>query len=128
MNVADKSRLYAEARRVLTPGGRLALWDVTARPEEPIRYPLPWATDPRDSHLITPTDLREVTTRAGFAITAWNDLTDIAAQAMRTSFAAPTNPLGLHVFVPNFATKAANLIANGEQNRIRLIQAVLTAE
>ena len=47
MNVADKSRLYAEARRVLTSGGRLALWDVTVGPEGPIRFPLPWATDPR---------------------------------------------------------------------------------
>ncbi len=127
MNVADKTRLYAEARRVLTPGGRLALWDVTAGPEQPIRFPVPWASDPRDSHLITPADLREVTTRAGFAITAWNDLTDVAAQAMHAFFAAPANPLGLHVFVPDFATKAANLIANAEQNRIRLIQAVLTA-
>ena len=128
MNVANKSRLYAEARRVLTPGGRLALWDATAGTEQRIRFPLPWATDPRDSHLITPDELREVTTRAGFAITAWNDLTDTAAQAMRAFFAAPANPLGLHVFVPNFATKAANLIANAEQNRIRLIQAVLTAK
>jgi hypothetical protein len=51
-----------------------------------------------------------------------------AAQAMRTFFAGPANPFGLHVFVPNFATKAANLIANAEQNRIRLIQAVLTAK
>lgn len=128
MNVADKARLYAEARRVLTPGGRLALWDVTAGPEEPIRFPVPWATDPRDSHLITSADLREVTTRAGFAITAWNDLTDTATQAMRAFFAAPANPLGLHVFVPDFATKAANLVANAEHNRIRLIQAVLTAK
>ena len=29
MNVADKARLYSEARRVLVNGGRLALWDTT---------------------------------------------------------------------------------------------------
>jgi SAM-dependent methyltransferase len=128
MNVADKARLYAEARRVLTLGGRLALWDVTAGPEQPVTFPVPWATDSRDSHLITPDELREMTARTGFAITAWNDLTDSAAKAMRAFFAAPANPLGLQVFVPDFATKAANLIANAEHNRIRLIQAVLTAK
>ena len=29
MNVADKARLYSEARRVLVGGGRLAMWDIT---------------------------------------------------------------------------------------------------
>jgi sarcosine/dimethylglycine N-methyltransferase len=127
MNIADKSSLYDEARRVLRPGGRLALWDATAGPQQPLTFPLPWATDPRGSHLITPDELRELTTRAGFTITVWNDLTEIAAKAMRAFVATQPNPLGLHVFVPNFAEKAANLVANAEQDRIRLIQAVLTA-
>src|SRR3954463_10033471 len=30
MNVADKARLYTEARRVLVGGGRLALWDIAS--------------------------------------------------------------------------------------------------
>jgi SAM-dependent methyltransferase len=127
MNVADKPRLYAEARRVLDTGGRLALWDVTAGPVQPIRFPVPWATDSQDSHLVTPDELLKLTTEAGFEVAAWNDLTDTAAQAMRAFLAAPATPLGLHVFVPGFRTKAANLVANAEQNRVRLVQAVLTA-
>jgi hypothetical protein len=40
---------------------------------------------------------------------------------------APRQPLGLHVFVPDFETKAANHLDNLDHNRIRLIQAVLGA-
>ena len=63
MNVADKRRLYAEARRVLAPGGRLALWDVTAGPGGPLHFPVPWATSPEQSHLVTPERLAELLAR-----------------------------------------------------------------
>jgi sarcosine/dimethylglycine N-methyltransferase len=46
MNIADKRRLYAEARRVLAPGGRLALWDVTAGSGGPLHLPVPWVASP----------------------------------------------------------------------------------
>ena len=52
MNVADKARLYAEARRVLADGGRLAIWDITAGEPGPLDYPLPWADQPGRSHLV----------------------------------------------------------------------------
>jgi hypothetical protein len=35
--------------------------------------------------------------------------------------------LGLHVFVPDFRTKASNLVRNIDEGRVRLIQAVLAA-
>jgi SAM-dependent methyltransferase len=127
MNIAGKRRLYAEARRVLAPGGRLALWDATAGPGGPLHLPVPWATSPEQSHLVTPERLAELLHDAGFATAHWNDLTEPAEQAMRQLFAGELPPLGLHVFVPDFRTKATNLVRNLAEDRARLIQAVMTA-
>jgi sarcosine/dimethylglycine N-methyltransferase len=127
MNVADKRRLYAEARRVLTVGGRLALWDVTAGSGGPPHFPVPWATSPEQSHLVTPDELAGLLREAGFEITHWNDLTGPGTAAMRDFFAGDRPPLGLHVFVPDFPVKAANLVRNLGENRARLIQAVVRA-
>jgi sarcosine/dimethylglycine N-methyltransferase len=128
MNIADKRRLYAEARRVLAPGGRLALWDVTAGSGGPLHLPVPWATSPEQSHLVTSDGLAELLGEAGFTKTHWNDLTAPAEQGMRAFLAGERPPLGLHVFVPNFPVKAANLVRNLGEDRARLIQAVLTCQ
>ena len=124
MNVADKPRLYAEARRVLIKGGRLALWDIVSGDGRELGYPLPWADQPAHSHLVSADQLRTTIEDAGFAIDHWADLTEDAAALMQALLALPPNPLGLHAFVPDFETKAKNLTAALADGRLRAIQAV----
>jgi len=125
MNVADKARLYREARRVLVSGGRLALWDITSGERGELGYPLPWADQPARSHLAN--ELRAVVESAGFAIEHWNDLTDQATTLMQTFLTLPPNPLGLHAFVTDFAQKAENLTLALAGGRLRAIQGVARA-
>ena len=127
MNVADKARLYSEARRVLADGGRLAMWDIAIGDRGELDYPLPWADHPARSHLVTPDELRAVVESAGFAVEHWNDLTDQAAALMQAMLAQPANPLGLHAFVTDFQRKAENLTRALADGRLRAIQAVTQA-
>jgi SAM-dependent methyltransferase len=127
MNVADKARLYSEARRVLVSGGRLGLWDITISSRDQgtkLDFPLPWADEPTRSHLVTPDGLRAVVESCGFVVEQWNDLTDQATALMQTLLAQPANPLGLHAFVTDFRRKVENLTQALADGRLRAIQAV----
>jgi SAM-dependent methyltransferase len=127
MNVADKARLYSEARRVLASGGRLAMWDITLGDGRQLDYPLPWADQPARSHLATPDDLRAAVESAGFTIEHWNDLTDQAATLMQAILQQPPGPLGLHAFVTDFDRKAENLTLALTDRRLRGIQCIARA-
>ena len=100
---------------------------MTAGSTTPLHLPVPWATSPEQSHLVTPERLAELLRDAGFGTVHWNDLTEAAGNAMQGFLAADQPPLGLHVFVPDFQAKATNLVRNLAEDRARLIQAVLTA-
>jgi len=51
MNIPAKDAVYAEARRVLKPGGVFAIYDVLQGEGGPALFPVPWARQPSASHL-----------------------------------------------------------------------------
>ncbi len=127
MNVADKARLYREARRVLVSGGRLAMWDIISGEGGELDFPLPWADEPGLSHLATSDQLRATVESSGFTIGHWNDRTEQASATMQAILTLPPSPLGLHAFVPDFAEKANNLTIALTDGRLRVIQGVAEA-
>lgn len=133
MNIADRRGLYASIRRVLKPGGRLAIHDVVAGDGRPLTFPVPWAGSPELSILLTPDAMREVLEETGFSVLSWADETETALawfaemDAKRpTPISSSPPPLGTHVVMgPRFAEMVGNFRRNLEDGRVRLVQTVL---
>lgn len=68
MNIADRKTLYAEIRRVLRPGGSLALSELARGPGPEPQYPTPWAASAHASFLATPEATRRGLEEAGFEV------------------------------------------------------------
>ena len=128
MNIADKAGFYAELRRVVRTGGRLAFFDLLSGPEQPIHFPVPWAEDPASSALATVSETRDLVRDAGFEIRHWEDLTADAV-AFYASLAGPpaAQHLGLHLLIKDMPTKGANLKRNVEEGRLTLVRCVADA-
>jgi SAM-dependent methyltransferase len=127
MNIEDRPALYAEARRVLTPGGQFVTYDLVLR-DGNVVFPVPWARDASTSFLLTEADTRTALEQAGFKVTLWQDDTQTALdwfKAARTS--SPPSGLNLGVVMgPDFAAATGNLARNLGENRLGLLSAVLT--
>ena len=99
MNIEDRTTLYAEVHRILTPGGRLAAYDLVLR-DGAVVYPVPWARDDTQTAL------------------DWFKVT-IAGSP-------PGGPnLGL-VMGPDFHVITGNLARNIRENRLGVMSTVRT--
>src|SRR5262249_25427252 len=114
MNIADRSLLYREIRRVLKPGGKFATYDVVSNGGAEPHYPVPWARTPQTSFLLTPAATRAAIEPAGFRTLVWQDDSEAArawVAQLRTAGPPPSPNLGV-VMGPDFAQLAANLGRN----------------
>jgi ubiquinone/menaquinone biosynthesis C-methylase UbiE len=129
MNITDRDRLYAEMRRVLKPGGKLALQEVAAGSGGPPHFPVQWAREPSISFLFSAEVTRAKLETAGFRVLTWQDTTEEALQsaarrAHNTSSGPP--PLGTHLILgEDWQAMFANSARNLEERRTELFNAIL---
>ncbi len=112
MNIEDKARLFREIRRVVAPGGQLAVFDVMRVGDGELAFPLPWATGSQTSFVETPQAYRTALEAAGFEVTEERNRRDFAlafmAEMRARAAAGGPPPLGLHVLIADVPVKMAN--------------------
>lgn len=122
MNIADKPAMFAEAFRVLKPGGTFAVYDIMAVTDEPLDFPLPWAATAETSYLATPAEYRAAAAAAGFQVAPTRDRGDfardffarVAAQMAETG----PPPFGVALTMGDKAPEmVANMVANLKAGR-----------
>ena len=133
MNIQDKAGLFREFRRVLRPEGKLALYEVFAGPRPAEYFPVPWASGPEISHLFSPEEIQKSLRNAGFRVEVWNDVTQDATNwfraAMEKAVKEGPPPLSRGILLgPEFPIKAANVLRNLEEDRLRVVRAILSLQ
>lgn len=115
MNIPDKAKVFAEARRVLKPGGKFGVYDIMRASNGEVPYPMPWAGTQDTSFLETPATYQRLLAHAGFEIESETDrsafvkglLEKRRAQAAKDG--APA--LDLIILGPDMKQRRANVAA-----------------
>ena len=118
MNIPDKHKLFAEINRVLRPGGQIAIYDIMRASDEPLAYPVPWASVVDTCVMSSPEHYRHALEVSGFEIVNVRDRTEFATdffEMLKKNAAARGGPppIGLHLVMGKATPdKVANMIKN----------------
>ena len=132
MNIADKAKLFSEARRVLRPGGRFGVYDITSKDASVLPYPMLWSATEETSFVEPVETYRALLEQAGFAIEKERDRSGFCLalwRKMREKMAAEGAPtLSLQVLVgPAGKERFTNVITSLERGLIAPVEIVAAA-
>ncbi len=133
MNIEDKKAAIKEFYRVLKPGGKLILHEVTKGGNDgQFQFPVPWSSKSSISFLQTWDTLADILESQGFKILIYSDESDAALSWQERAKKAAqkrvfnTRELGPGlIFGNNAQFFAKNMYKNFKDNIICLIEAVL---
>jgi ubiquinone/menaquinone biosynthesis C-methylase UbiE len=132
MNIADKTRLFKEARRVLKRGGVLAVYDLMLMGDAPLPYPMPWATTAETSFVEPPQTYRNLLQAAEFRIEKQEDrsafgLKQFAEMRARAEKEGPS-PVGMQLLMgADMQERLGNAIGAVQRGLIAPIEMIARA-
>lgn len=130
MNIPDKKRLYSEYLRVLKKGGYLMVHDVVEGGGDTIRYPVPWASDPALSFLVSESETLSLLSAAGFTEVYMQEITEDALAWFEQQKNSPADRKKAifnqkMVYGDDLLTMVRNMVINLKEGRMRILEAIL---
>ena len=129
MNIADKTLLAQELRRVIRPGGKLGVYDIMEMNEGELKFPVPWASDPSGSAVASLDEYKSALRSAGFEVTAERNRREFALEFFdklkKKTGVDGLPPIGLHILMGESApVKVKNMVENIARNLIAPVELI----
>ena len=130
MNIRDKARLFAQVARVVKNEAVFGVYDVMRTTDDPLIYPVPWASTAEASSLATLEEYRQALSQSGFEVIGTRDRRNFAIDffeaARRRVESADGGPtLGVHVAMgENASIKLSNMVENIGAGRVSPVEII----